>query len=326
MTEAEVARLSGFVGVILAAGKGTRMLPFTKRWPKPVLPILGKPLIRHQVEMMRSLGIEKVFVVIGHLGHEVVRALGDGVDGVAVEYVEQTETLGIAHALAQLEGRLHGPFLLCLGDVYVVSSRLAEMMDLYAAGARAVLASKVEPDPEMIRRNFVIVADADGRVRRVIEKPRADYGRLKGCGLYLFGVEVFDAIRRTPRSAMRDEYEVTDSIQIMIDDGHRVVHAPVIDDDLNLTVPGDLLAINASELRRRGLQNFFFEPPARGEWSRYTGVVGGAGVTLGHGTTLVRCVLFDGCDVPDGTELTDAIVTPGEVIQCRPTTIPPVSP
>ena len=306
--------MSGFVGVILAAGKGTRMLPFTKRWPKPVLPILGKPLIRHQVEMMRSLGIEKVFVVIGHLGHEVVRALGDGVDGVAVEYVEQTETLGIAHALAQLEGRLHGPFLLCLGDVYVVSSRLAEMMDLYAAGARAVLASKVEPDPEMIRRNFVIVADADGRVRRVIEKPRADYGRLKGCGLYLFGVEVFDAIRRTPRSAMRDEYEVTDSIQIMIDD------------DLNLTVPGDLLAINASELRRRGLQNFFFEPPARGEWSRYTGVVGGAGVTLGHGTTLVRCVLFDGCDVPDGTELTDAIVTPGEVIQCRPTTIPPVSP
>lgn len=318
--------MSGFVGVILAAGKGTRMLPFTKRWPKPVLPILGKPLIRHQVEMMRSLGIEKVFVVIGHLGHEVVRALGEGVDGVAVEYVEQTETLGIAHALAQLEGRLHGPFLLCLGDVYVVSSRLAEMMDLYASGARGVLASKVEPDPEMIRRNFAIVADADGRVRRVIEKPRADYGRLKGCGLYLFGVEVFDAIRRTPRSAMRDEYEVTDSIQIMIDDGHRVVHAPVIDDDLNLTVPGDLLAINASELRRRGLTSHFAEAPRVGEGSELAGVVGGAGVTVGRGVTLRGCVLFDGCDVPDGTELTDAIVTPGEVIQCRPTTIPPVSP
>ena len=315
--------MSEIVGVILAAGKGTRMLPFTKRWPKPVLPILGKPLVRHQVEMMRGLGVQKVFVVVGHLGHEVVRALGDGVEGVTVEYVEQTETLGIAHALGQLEGRIHGPLLLCLGDIYVVSSRLGEMFALYAAGARAVLASKIEPDPEMIRRNFAILADEGGRVRRVIEKPRADYGRVKGCGLYLFGPEVFDAIRRTPRSAMRDEYEVTDSIQIMVDDGHRVVHAPVVDDDLNLTVPGDLLAVNLSELRRLGLQNFFVEPPVQGERARCTGVVGGAGVRLGHGAALVNCVLFDGVDVPDGAELTNAIVTPNEVIPCRPTTLPP---
>lgn len=314
------------VGVILAAGKGTRMLPFTQRWPKPVLPILGRPLVRHQVEMMRGLGVRRVFVVIGHLGHEVVRALGDGVEGVAVEYVEQTETLGIAHALGQLEGRIHGPLLLCLGDVHVVSSRLGEMLALAESGARGVLASKVEPDPEMIRRNFAIVAEPDGRVRRVIEKPRADYGRLKGCGLYLFGPEVFDAIRRTPRSAMRDEYEITDSIQIMIDDGHRVVHAPVVDDDLNLTVPGDLLAVNLSELRRLGRERFFVEPPAWGEGACGAGVVGGAGVTVGRGATLVDCVLFDGVAVPEGAEITRAIVTPSGVIPCRPTTLPPGPP
>ncbi len=132
--------MSEIVGVILAAGKGTRMLPFTKRWPKPVLPILGQPLVRHQVEMMRRLGVQKVFVVVGHLGHEVARALGDGVEGVAVEYVEQAETLGIAHALGRLEGRIHGPLLLCLGDVHVVSTRLGEMLALHADGARAVLA------------------------------------------------------------------------------------------------------------------------------------------------------------------------------------------
>lgn len=318
--------MSEMVGVILAAGKGTRMLPFTQRWPKPVLPILGRPLVRHQVEMMRGLGVRRIFVVIGHLGHEVVRALGDGVEGVAVEYVEQSEMLGIAHALGQLEGRIHGPLLLCLGDVHVVSSRLGEMLALAAAGARGVLASKVEPDAEMIRRNFAIVAEPDGRVRRVIEKPRADYGRLKGCGLYLFGPEVFDAIRRTPRSAMRDEYEITDSIQIMIDDGHRVVHAPVVDDDLNLTVPGDLLAVNLSELRRLGRERFFVEPPAWGEGARGAGVVGGAGVTVGRGVTLVDCVLFDGVAVPEGAEITRAIVTPSGVIPCRPTTLPPGPP
>ena len=54
------------------------MRPFSEHWPKPVLPVLGKPLMAYQLEMMQRLGIRRVVVVIGHLGHEVVRALGDG--------------------------------------------------------------------------------------------------------------------------------------------------------------------------------------------------------------------------------------------------------
>ena len=63
------------MGVILAAGKGTRMRPFSEHWPKPILPVLGKPLMAYQLEMMAAMGIRRVVVVIGHLGHEVVRAL-----------------------------------------------------------------------------------------------------------------------------------------------------------------------------------------------------------------------------------------------------------
>ena len=88
------------MGVILAAGKGTRMRPFSEHWPKPILPVLGKPLMAYQLEMMAAMGIEKVVVVVGHLGHEVVRALGDGSRwGVSIQYVEQEEMLGIAHAV-----------------------------------------------------------------------------------------------------------------------------------------------------------------------------------------------------------------------------------
>lgn len=292
------------------------MLPLTQRWPKPVLPILGRPLVWHQLEMMRSLGITRVFVVVGHLGHEVLRALEEGLEGVRVDYVEQTETLGIAHALRRLEGRVDGPLLLCLGDVYLVSSRLSEMLSLHATGARGVLASKLEHDTEMIRRNFVIVAEEDGRVRRVIEKPHRDHGRWKGCGLYLFGPEVFDAIRRTPRSALRNEYEITDSIQILIDDGHRVVHTPVVDDDLNLTVPEDLLAANLLALHRLGRSTHFVEAPRMAPGAHCEGVVGGAGITLGRNVILRDCVLFDGVTVPDGTVLTGAVVTPDQVLPC----------
>ena len=91
------------MGVILAAGKGTRMRPFSEHWPKPILPVLNKPLMGYQLEMMAGMGITKVVVVIGHLGHEVVRALGDGADyGVSIKYVEQEEMLGIAHAVSRL--------------------------------------------------------------------------------------------------------------------------------------------------------------------------------------------------------------------------------
>lgn len=313
--------MSGFVGVILAAGKGTRMLPLTARWPKAVLPVLGKALACHQIEMMRAVGVRKIFVVIGHLGHEVVRALGDGSAlGVSLEYVEQTETLGIAHALGRLESRVHDPFLLFLGDVYFVSSGLGAMMDLYGRdGTAGVLASKVEERPEMIRRNFAIVADDDGTVRRVIEKPRSVHNKLKGCGIYLFGAEVFDAIRRTPRTPMRDEYEITDSIQILIDGGHRVVHSAVIREDLNLTVPEDLLSVNAWELERRGLENFFAGSPPDLEGRTLRGVVGGVGVSIGRDAELRNCVIFDGCEVPAGARLANAIVTPDGVIQCGPT-------
>src|SRR5438105_3303445 len=92
------------MGVILAAGKGTRMVPFSEHYPKPILPVGNKPLVAHQLESLHALGVRDVIIVIGHLGHEVVRVLGDGERyGLSFKYVEQEETLGIAHALSRLE-------------------------------------------------------------------------------------------------------------------------------------------------------------------------------------------------------------------------------
>ncbi|MFX0197553.1 MAG: sugar phosphate nucleotidyltransferase, partial [Candidatus Hodarchaeota archaeon] len=66
------------IGVILAAGKGTRIKPFSNHYPKPILPICNKPLLHYQIEMMKELDIEEIIIVIGHLGHEIAQALGDG--------------------------------------------------------------------------------------------------------------------------------------------------------------------------------------------------------------------------------------------------------
>ncbi|GAG52193.1 unnamed protein product, partial [marine sediment metagenome] len=177
-----------------------------------------------------------------------------------IKYVDQKETLGIAHALGTLESRVDGAALMFLGDIYFITDRLGEMLRIYEASeVGAVLAVKVEDDPAAVSRNFAVFENEQGFVTRVIEKPRHARTKLKGCGLYLFGPEIFDAIRRTPRTAMRDEYEITDSIQILIDDQIGVRTARVIDDDLNLTVAGDLLSINMAELERAGLDNLVAE-------------------------------------------------------------------
>ncbi|MBM4061215.1 MAG: hypothetical protein FJ265_08985 [Planctomycetes bacterium] len=309
------------MGVILAAGKGTRMRPFSEHWPKPILPVLGKPLMAYQLEMLAGLGIRDVVVVIGHLGHEVVRALGDGsAYGVRLRYVEQEETLGIAHAVSRLEPHVDRPFFLFLGDIFFATENLRSMVDRFAdgRGLGGVLACKREPDLEAIKRNFVVLAGPDGLVRRVIEKPRHPRTDLKGCGIYLFDLSFFDAVRRTPRTAMRNEYEITDSIQIFLDDGYKVDAAEVVLADMNVSYPADLLELNLLLLRRSGAPNFAGVDVWVGRDARLVRCVAMDGAQVGAGAELTECLLFPGARVPDGRVRSRTIFTADAEIRCAP--------
>ncbi|BCS33279.1 glucose-1-phosphate thymidylyltransferase [Luteitalea sp. TBR-22] len=302
------------VGVILAAGKGARMYPFSEQRPKPVLPILNRPLLGYQIDVMREAGITDIHIVVGHRGYQVASALGDGATlGVRIRYVEQETTLGLAHAVGALESRIDGPFVLMLGDIqFHLCGPLRPLMDEVSCGAvNANLVSREEPDPEMLRRNFAILADDAGRVRRVIEKPRFSTTRLKGCGLYVFDERIFDAIRRTPRTALRDEYEITDSIQIMIEDGWVVRHHPIVSRDLNLTRAEDLLMINLAELARRSLPRLVSPSAQLAPGTVVEHSVIGPDVIVRHPIRIVDSVIMPGAHVEARHDLTQ-VVTDGE--------------
>lgn len=304
------------LGVILAAGKGTRLLPFSEHYPKPILPILGKSLLQHQIECLRDIGVRRVIVVIGHLGFAVVRALAEGPDlGVTIDFVDQGPTLGIAHAVSKLESIVDRPFMLFLGDIFFLHDDLSRMLTLLGTDyVRGVLAVKDEPSTEAIRRNFVVLEDSDGFVKRVIEKPQYPSTRLKGCGLYLFDPMFFDAVRRTPRTAMRDEYEITDAIQIFIDDGHRVRAARVIREDLNLSYPADLLDIN---LRLLGDTNRIGKDVHLAPGCSVERSVIMDGVTVQQPIAIRDSLVFPGVNVSATSDLSRVIVTADQVIACR---------
>lgn len=284
------------LGVILAAGKGSRIQPLNLYLPKPLLPVCNKPIIQYQLEDMRRIGVENVIIVVGHLKEEIISYFGDGSSlGLSIRYVEQHKTLGIAHAVAQLENVVDSPFILFLGDIFLVSKNLQAMERMFwERRAGAVLAVKREDNPEYIRRNFAVILHASGTVTRVIEKPRYLINNLKGCGVYIFDLAIFDAIRRTPRTAQRDEYEITNSIQILIDDGYPVFPAEVIEWDMNITFACDLLDCNRSQLKRLG------KPCLVGQ-----------GADIHSGALIQGSVLGDGVTVEKPIVIRDSLVLSG---------------
>jgi dTDP-glucose pyrophosphorylase len=133
--------------------------------------------------------------------------------------------------------------------------------------------------------------------------------------VYLFQPVVFDAIRRTPRTAMRNEYELTESIEIMIRDGRDVRVSLSIEDDLNVTHPADLLAANLRVLEYEGLERYVANTAQVANGAKLDRAVVGGGASVGEGAVVRNCVVFGGAGVAAGERLEDAVVTESGVFK-----------
>ncbi|KPK59290.1 MAG: hypothetical protein AMS21_10050 [Gemmatimonas sp. SG8_38_2] len=283
-----------------------------------MLPICNRPILEYHIEQLKELGVTDVLVVVGYLKEMIIDTLGDGSRlGVRIRYVEQQQTLGIAHAVMQLESYIHSPFFLFLGDIFYVPTDLREMTTLFEdATASGILAVKREGDPEAILKNFSVDVDEEGRVHRVVEKPRYPINNLKGCGVYLFGPEVFDAIRQTPRTAMRDEYEITNSIQILIDSGRPVYASEVIRWDFNITYPKDLLDCNRMWMEMNGLSSVVSEKATLHPDCTVEDSVIGENVVVDNGIRILRSLVLPNTRVTSGEDVQDSILSEHSSIRC----------
>jgi NDP-sugar pyrophosphorylase family protein len=308
----------GYLAAILCAGKGTRIDPFSEHWAKPMLPIVNQPIVEHQLGYLRDLGLRDVVLVVGHRKEALQEHFGDGSRlGMRIRYVEQRQTLGIAHAVLQLDALIDRPFLLLLGDIFFVPRRLRSLLESYeSGGVSAVLAVTRERDPGVIRKNFTVERDGEGRVVRVVEKPRRPLGDLKGCGVYLFGTEIFDALRRTPRTALRDEFELTSAIQILIEGGALVRAAEAIDWDFNVTVAADLLECNLEMLRRANAANAVSPTATVHPGARLSRAVIGAGALVRHPIEVSDSLVLPGARVEEEVDLVRTIVSREVRVRC----------
>ncbi len=211
-----------FYGVIPAAGEGTRLKPFTLTAPKHIIPLLGRPMIEYAVSHLFEAGASDVVVVVGYLGHLIRGRLGDGSRlGARLRYVTQFERLGIAHAihLAVTEGGVDGPFIVYLGD-NILKGGIRRYADKFSEGDydAFVLLSRVR-DPS----RFGVAVIKDGRIVRLVEKPKSPISDLAVVGIYFFrDPELVEKAFSRLKPSWRGEYEITDLIQWFIDNGYTV--------------------------------------------------------------------------------------------------------
>jgi UDP-N-acetylglucosamine diphosphorylase/glucosamine-1-phosphate N-acetyltransferase len=226
-------------GFILTAGEGVRMRPLTSNIPKPLLPVAGKPFLEHNIEALKAAGIKDIMLLVGWKANRVREHFQDGKPfGVRIEYVEQKERLGTAHAISMIREKVAEPFICLYGDVVLTKQSVKDLVEHHRKVNGSVIALTSVDDP----KRYGCVEVEDGVVKNIVEKPEDPLGNLVNAGAYVLDPEIFEAIDETKKSP-RGEYEVTDSFKILIDRKHMFAHR-LEGEWIDVARPWDLLEAN----------------------------------------------------------------------------------
>jgi NDP-sugar pyrophosphorylase family protein len=220
--------------IVMAAGEGTRLRPVTERWPKPVLPIDGRPVLATLLRELRAAGCERAWVVTGHLAEQVEGLIGDGsAFGLEVRTTRQPGVLGSADAVKRaLDAGATPPCLVVAADTVFRPGDVGRVRDAFAeSGAAGAIAVRRDPPPGPGRR---VVDVEDGRVVRI----REGEGPLSGAPLWGLGSELTRYL-----CVDREPYELDNSYRAALAAGETIV-APEIGKTRDLTDPLDLVEEN----------------------------------------------------------------------------------
>ncbi|HEY0345916.1 MAG TPA: NDP-sugar synthase [Solirubrobacteraceae bacterium] len=319
--------------VILVGGEGTRLRPLTSTVPKPVVPLVDRPMMVYMLEWLRRHGIDDVVMSCGFKATNVRAVLGDGSQlGISLRFVEEPDPRGTAGALKFAERFLDERFLMLNGDVLTDLDLTAQIAQHERTGATGTLALVPVPDPSSY--GLVRVRE-DGSVDEFLEKPSLDTPldtNLISAGAYVLERSILDLIPPDRNVSIEREVWpalVDDGLYGYVDDGaywldigtpERYLQATcdILEGNVDTAVAGRLgdgfLAIDATaSVAGRAI------PPAL--VGARASVAAGArvgslavladDVSVGRGTTVERSVVLHGATIGAGCVLSDCIVGPG---------------
>ncbi|UCG91913.1 MAG: glucose-1-phosphate thymidylyltransferase [candidate division WOR-3 bacterium] len=207
-------------GLILSGGFGTRLRPLTYTGAKQLIPVANKPIIFYGIEALVDAGIKEIGIVIGDTAEEVKNTVGNGERwNITITYIPQEAPLGLAHAIKISKNFLKDePFIMYLGD-NLLKQGVYDLVKLFKnkkPNALILLTEVANP-----QEFGVAVVDEKGIVKKLIEKPKEPPSNFALVGVYLFDEVIFQAVEHL-KPSWRNELEITDAIQWLLDNGFNV--------------------------------------------------------------------------------------------------------
>ncbi|UCC62669.1 MAG: NTP transferase domain-containing protein [Anaerolineae bacterium] len=310
-------------GVILAAGKGSRLQPITLTRSKAMVPILGKPIVERVMEDLAVNGVDDFILVVSPDDRYITRYFRRESELDAdVRFVYQPERLGMANALQCAGPLITEDFILSACDNLISAEHVGRMIEAWHSSPRPNAVLTLMP-VEAERLGSVGIVEMDGPwITRIVEKPRPEEApsNISSLPLYCFSPRILGYLPQVPLSP-RGEYELQDAIQMLIERDGRV-RGLTIERRLTLTSPADLLALNRHYLtngdNRPQLAPYTVGPntqlitPLRIE----EGTTIGANCTIGPNVYIERdCSIGEGVTIRNAVILRESVVPDGEMIE-----------
>jgi UDP-N-acetylglucosamine diphosphorylase/glucosamine-1-phosphate N-acetyltransferase len=222
--------------VVLAAGEGTRMRPLTYTLPKPMLPVAGKPILEHVVGELKKARFREIVMIVGYKRERVKEHFGGGEEfDVSIDYVEQKVMDGTCHAFLGAKEKVRGESFLGLnGDQLVKAKDLEKVARVKGNAIGAVKSEEAH--------KYGVLEVGGKSLKSIIEKPEKPPSNLINAGVYKFGREAFEFMKKTKKSA-RGEYEITDTIVDMVEAGNKF-EVVVMDYWRDVGYPWQLIDVN----------------------------------------------------------------------------------
>jgi glucose-1-phosphate thymidylyltransferase len=209
-------------GLILSGGKGTRLKPLTFTRAKQLMPVGNKPVLFRVIEAIRDAGVTDIGVVVGDTAPQIMAALDARPDlGVNLTYIVQDSPDGLAHAVKISRDFLGDDrFVVFLGD-NVIQGGISDLIRQFAESDwnSQIVLKRVGMD--LASLYGIATLREDGQIEKLIEKPKEPPTDLAVVGIYMFDHHVFEAVNAI-KPSWRNELEITDAIQWLIDHDYRV--------------------------------------------------------------------------------------------------------
>ncbi len=282
--------------LILSGGSGTRLRPLTYSQQKQLIPVANKPVLFYAIEDAIEAGADEIGIILGPNKDQVIDTVRSGPWDVPIEFIYQGEPRGLAHTILVAEKFLDDDFVMYLGDNILRDGivRHKERFNSLNSDASVLLTQVNDP-----QRFGVADLNPDGSIRRLVEKPKVPPSNYALVGVYFFKPVIIDACKAI-KPSWRNELEITDAIQWLIENGYKVDASFVEGWWKDTGKPEDILEAN-----RLILDDITNKNEGEMEDSRVMGRV-----IIEKETRIERSVIKGPCIIGKGSFISDSYIGP----------------